>query len=79
MCEFRRAASAYYVNNQHNSDTIYFNLTRLVLVSDESRNLKKVDSVLHSILFMWLNNSNFINCAQKSTMSQLCTLFNNLS
>ena len=28
---------------------------------------------------MWLNNSNFTNCALKNTMSQLCTLFNNLS
>ena len=79
MVELRKVVSSYYVNHRHNSDALYFNLTRLVLISDERHNLKKVNSVLQSILLMWLNNSNFTNCAQKSTMSQLCTLFNNLS
>ena len=79
MIHIRQVVSSYYINNQHNSDALYFSLTRLILISDEGCNLKKVDSVLQAILLMWLNNANFTNCAQKSTMSQLCTLFNNLS
>ena len=75
----KSAISPYYINNIHNSDAIYYSLTKLALISDDSRNLDKVHSILLSILLTWLSNSCYRNCAHKNTFSQLCQLFNNIS
>ena len=79
MVSVQQVVSPFFTAAEHSSDSVYFVLTRLVLISDEARNLQKVDSVLQLILVLWLNNSNFINCANKNAMSQLCQLFINLS
>ena len=81
MIHLMQAISPQYINHVHDSDSIYYSLTRLggIIDEDEGYNLQKVDQVLQLILMTWLNNSCFLNCAQKNTFSLLCSLFNTLS
>jgi len=69
MINIQQVVSPFFTTTEHSSDSVYFVLTRLVLISDEAKNLQKVDAVLQLIMELWLNNSNFINCAQKNAMS----------
>ena len=79
MEKLQNTISPYYTKNVNNSDTIFYSLSRLALISDESSNLEKVDKVLQLILIIWLNNSCFKNCVEKNAFSQLCQILNNIS
>ena len=78
MQQLRKILPVGYTEMPHELDLVYLTLSRLVLISDDARNIAKVDNVLKFLLQMWLNSASFTSCAKKSSLSQLCSLLTNL-
>ena len=79
MIAAQQTVSSYFIDNEHISEAIYFNIDKLVQISEQSANYEKVNHVLQLTLILWVNNSCYINCAQKRTVSHLSQIISNMS